>query len=113
MRGKIEHLIRGFVEGYQSLNQTQTDWDEPLAGFADADDPLFEKLEVWVSDTHLLPKDLLPNARSVITSFIPFKKETVLSNQGGKKASSEWAKAYLETNKLIVDLNHCGCSLFF
>jgi epoxyqueuosine reductase QueG len=105
MRGKIERLIRGFVKGYPGLNPTRTDWDTPLVGFVDAADPLCEELKAWVGVNHLLPKDLLPDARTVITYFIPFKRTMVLSNRRGEKASPEWAKAYIETNKFIRDLN--------
>ena len=105
MRSKIRDLVKVFVENYRMENGTLTDWDEPLIAFADADDPLFSKLKIEVSDTHILPKDLMEDAETVITYFIPFRKEVVLSNVDGKSSSEEWAVAYIETNRLIVDLN--------
>ncbi len=105
MREKIERLVRGFVKGYPNLNQTRTDWDSPLVGFVDAADPLCEELKAWVSDTHFLPGDLLPDARTVIIYFIPFNRKRCPQQPAGRKASLEWATAYIETNKLFVELN--------
>jgi len=105
MEEKIRKHIRNFVKNYGTENKTKTEWNEPLVSFADADDSLFFKLKEVVSETHDSPKNLLNDAKTVICYFIPFKKEMVLSNVGGDNCSKEWAIAYIETNRLIVDLN--------
>jgi len=105
MDEKIRKLIRKFVKNYKIRIKTETDWDEPLVAFADADDPLFEKLKAVINTSHNTPTELLRDAKTVISYFIPFKKEIALSNVGGKNPSKEWAIAYIETNKLISDLN--------
>ena len=99
MNQKILTLIREFIRERDGF------WDEPVISFADARDPLFLKLKKAVDPSHLLPQDLLKGARSVICYFIPFKKEVVLSNEKGRSASRLWAIAYIETNKLISELN--------
>ncbi|MFQ5892479.1 MAG: epoxyqueuosine reductase, partial [Candidatus Methanofastidiosia archaeon] len=48
---------------------------------------------------------LLKDAETAISYFLPFEKEIPLSNVGGDNSSRKWALAYVETNKLIVDLN--------
>lgn len=101
----ISNSIKHFVKGYKALNNTTTDWNEPVIAFADASDPLFPKLKIIVDKTHKLPSDFLNDAKTVISFFIPFKKEVVLSNVDGRHCSKEWAIAYVETNRLIVDLN--------
>ncbi|MFX1520524.1 MAG: epoxyqueuosine reductase [Promethearchaeota archaeon] len=101
----IPNLIKEFVRTYRSGNHTKTDWEEPLIAFASAYDPLFLKLKTVISKTHSLPTELLKDAETVISYFVPFKKEVVLSNVKGKNCSEEWAIAYVETNKLIADLN--------
>lgn len=106
MKEKIQSLIKEFVKTYKIKNKTRTDWDEPFIAFASADDPLFLKLKTIVSETHKLPTDLLKDAKTVVSYFIPFKKEIALSNIGGKNCSKEWATAYIETNKLIAELNN-------
>ena len=105
MKRKIQDLIKGFVKNYKIKNNTLTDWNEPIVAFASAHDPLFSKLKLVVSQDHKLPTDLLKEANTVISYFIPFKKETVLSNKEGKNCSEQWAIAYIETNRLIIDLN--------
>jgi epoxyqueuosine reductase QueG len=105
MKEKIQSSVKEFVKDYKIKDKTITDWNDPLVAFANASDPLFLKLKTIVGETHRLPGDLLEDAKTVISYFIPFKKETVLSNAGRKICSKEWAIAYIETNKLIVDLN--------
>ena len=107
MRGKIQDFIKEVVKNYRTENRTITDWDEPLVAFADANDPVFFELKTVVSESHNLPTDLLKDAETVISYFIPFKREIVLSNVDGRNCSKEWAIAYIETNELILDLNLC------
>ena len=106
MREKIERFAEGFVKEYPVRNRTSTEWERPLVGFASASDPLCAELKGWVSETHFLPGDLRADARTVIVYFIPFNRKTVISNRRGKRASVEWAAAYIETNRLITDLSH-------
>lgn len=107
MRGKIQDFIKKIVKNHRTENRTITDWDEPLVAFADANDPVFFELKTVVSESHNLPTDLLKDAETVISYFIPFKREIVLSNVDGRNCSKEWAIAYIETNELILDLNLC------
>ena len=105
MDDKIQKLIRRFVKNYKIQNKTETDWNEPLIAFADANDPLFKKIKTDIIPFHDTPTELLSDARTVISYFIPFKEEIAQSNVGGKNCSKQWAIAYIETNKLISDLN--------
>ena len=50
-------------------------------------------------------RGLLPGARSVIAYFVPFTRALARSNREGYYASPEWARAYVETNRLIEQLN--------
>jgi epoxyqueuosine reductase QueG len=81
---------------------TETHYRQPLVGFADAADPRFLQLREIAEPTHLLPRDLLPQARSVISFFLPFAEEIVKANRAGsRQVAREWALAYVETNALI------------
>jgi len=74
----------------------------PLVGFAAASDPRFADLQRLVEPTHLLPADLLPGARSVVSFFLPFECGVVIANMAHReKVATEWARAYVETNALI------------
>jgi len=107
MKEKVQNFIKNFVQKYKIENETSSNWEEPLVAFANANDPLFLKLKTAISETHKLPTDLLEDAKTVISYFIPFQKEIALSNAGAKNSSKEWAIAYIETNKLIAALNNC------
>ena len=81
---------------------TVTMYGEPLVGFAAADDPQFGDLPRLAEPTHMLPEDLLPGARSVVSFFLPFDPKVVEANTKGRtNVAREWAVAYVETNALI------------
>lgn len=65
---------------------------EPLFGYASAADPIFLQFKTVVGPNHLLPYDLLPEAQTVFSFFLPFRKEIIEHNRSGKLASREWAK---------------------
>lgn len=97
--------IKDYVKNYRRINNTKTDWDEPLVAFASSLDPLFLELKKVVNISHNLPTDLMEYAQMVISYFIPFHKKIAIDNKKGEIASEGWALAYIETNKLITDLN--------
>lgn len=105
MQQLIKNLITEFVARYQQEQEIQTKWGEPLVAFADAADPRFLDLKKIISPTHAFPQDILSDAKTVIAYFLPFEKSISLSNIKGEYSSREWAVAYIETNKLISELN--------
>jgi epoxyqueuosine reductase QueG len=105
MKKQVEEFVKAYVASYKCHVHVCTSWGEPLVAFADAQDPLFLKLKEMVDPAHLLPCNLLAEAETVISYFVPFTKETVSSNSKGKGASKKWAQSYTETNHLITDLN--------
>lgn len=105
MKKKIEELIIQYIQDYQDKKEIRTKWREPIVKFSDANDEMFGELKNLVSPTHALPQDFLDDAKTVISYFVPFDESIVNSNIEGKYSSEEWARAYLETNQLISDLN--------
>jgi epoxyqueuosine reductase QueG len=97
--------IQRFSVRHQEQSRTKTRWRTPLVGFASTEDTLFKELKKAVSPTHALPAELLPNAQTVVTYFLPFEESIVHSNVAGRLASREWAQAYVETNILIKKIN--------
>lgn len=106
MNALITQKIIRFVDDYQNSQNIETRWLEPLVGFADAHDPLFSELHSAVSPTHAMPDDLLQGAHSVVVYFLPFEKSISQKNRGDYYATREWALAYIETNRLIIDMNN-------
>jgi epoxyqueuosine reductase len=98
----LEKFIAAFVQQKVAEAGTETRYRQPLVGFADAADPRFLQLREVAEPTHLLPADLLPTARSVVSFFLPFSKEVVKANRAEpRQVAREWALAYVETNALI------------
>lgn len=82
-------------------------FDPPLMGVADAGDPLFEKMkEASVIGPHAMaPIEWLPQAKSVISFFLPFSKEVRDSNKREKEwPSQEWLHARIEGQAFVSDL---------
>jgi epoxyqueuosine reductase len=84
---------------------TTTQYRQPLVGFVPADDLRFLQLRSVAEPSHMLPHDLLPSARSVVSFFLPFARWVVDANAGDREAvAREWAVAYVETNALIGEI---------
>ncbi len=83
IRAQIESLIKNEV--LESANGEY--FREPLAGFASADDPLFSRLKETVGPHHIHPRDLLPEAKTVV-SCACFASITVLQKLLHSKGST-------------------------
>ena len=104
----LEAKVREIFHETSSKLQTPPDkiWDMPLIACAKADDEFFPQLKHAIAPDHLLPYDLLPEARSVVVYFIPFKPFISKDNAANyPMASKMWAEAYVMTNKLISLMN--------
>ncbi len=101
-REDLAALITATVHHQVTGAGTVTEYREPLVGFASAGDPRFLELRHVVHPTHMLPQDLLPGARSVVSFFVPFAPWVLETNtQDREQVAREWAVAYVETNALI------------
>jgi epoxyqueuosine reductase len=100
--------LRKFAEKYvrEEPERLGTDgwWQTPLLAAAPVD-ARFDQLPQIAADDHLLPRDLLPTAKSVIVFYIPFKKELVKANKKSGRPCREWGVAYVQTNDLIERLS--------
>lgn len=105
MKSSIEKVIDDAVREFEKNEDISTRWKKPLVAYADAADPMFKILKEVAAPDHLEPTDINPEGRSVITYFLPFEDWIIASNTGGTECSSEWATAYVETNKLIAEIN--------
>lgn len=103
MKRTIEQLVKAYIVDF--AKSSHTGWGRPHIGYARADDPLFGKLKEIVRPTHELPQDFLKEARTVITFFLPFREDVVKSNEEGRYSSKLWGTAYIETNRLINEMN--------
>ena len=105
MDTKIKKWISDYVREESKREEFKNLWGNPVVGLADAGDPMFQELKKAVSENHLLPGDLLPDATAVVAYYIPFTEELAAANIQGRTSSREWAVAYRETNDLIGRIN--------
>jgi len=105
MKESIRREIVRYVGSYRKERKTRTAWLTPIVGFASTGDPLFSDLKTTVSDSHAMPCDLLPGAKTAIAFFLPFERSVAESNTEGIFATHEWQVAYNETNTLIENIN--------
>ena len=98
----LETLIQHCISGFENKG---VEWGTPLTTLLSAEDPRLPELKKMVSGNHLLPKELLSDAKSIIVYYIPFAEGIIKSNLKGKTASEEWAMAYITTNDLIAVIN--------
>ena len=96
--------LRTFAEAYVAGEPGRLGidgwWQTPLLVTAPVDSR-FDQLPQIAADDHVLPKDLLPGAQSVIVFYIPFKKELIKENRKGDRPCRNWGLAYVQTNDLI------------
>ncbi len=89
-----------FVAAYPEKHNQIAVWREPILACAPADDRFQLLKDITVPD-HALPQDLLPDARTVVVWFIPFKPHLQMDNSQGGRPSLSWGRAYLSTNEMI------------
>jgi epoxyqueuosine reductase QueG len=78
-------------------------FDEPIFGYAAADDPLFLELKKpGVIGSHFLPPcEWLPEAKTVIPIFLPFTEQVRMANrQNMDWPAQEWLHAQIEGRAL-------------
>ena len=99
----LRAFIGKYVIDYPKATGEKNIWQSPIAVTAKADSR-FDILPQIAADDHVLPKDLLAGARSVIVLFVPFIKELARENHKGDIPCRNWGLAYESTNILINNL---------
>lgn len=103
-------LIEEYVTAYSKRTRERNIWRKPLLATATADDR-FDILPRIATKDHLLPRDLLSCAKSMVVFFVPFVKELAVENHKGEKPCRTWGLAYESTNRLInsicIHIQYC------
>jgi epoxyqueuosine reductase QueG len=105
MYNTIVEIINSSLIDYETNNQVRNLWRDPIVAIISAKDNKLKILQNVVSNEHFMPADILPDAKSIISFFIPFQENIAKSNVKGLMASKEWATAYMNTNNLIKTIN--------
>lgn len=78
---------------------------QPLVSFSSADDERYDELKELIGEWHLTPSEFLPDAKSVISYFVPFTKDVVKEPKKMKDGSPLWGEAYQEINRHFNVIN--------
>ena len=105
MRQRVEEKIWQMILEYCRQREISVIWKKPIARFADAAHTGFASLRELVTPEHYVPQDFLPNAKNVLSWFLPFLPEVGCGNLEGKLSSAQWATAYLVTNEMAAYIN--------
>lgn len=79
-------------------------YKQPIVGFADAKDPLYEELDEIIQVKQMRPEELLASAKTVIVFFLPFSKYLMEKVQNGHTIVQAWSHAYQITNELLAQI---------
>jgi epoxyqueuosine reductase QueG len=101
--GDVGKFIENYVKAYPENTGQKNIWRSPLSVTARADSR-FDILPEIAADDHVLPRDILAVARSVVVFFVPFGKELAVDNHRGDIPCRNWGLAYQATNALINSL---------
>lgn len=96
----LSQWLINFVAAYPEKYDQIAIWRAPIMACARADNRFKRIREITVPD-HALPQDLLPDAKTVLVWFVPFKHHLQMDNTGGDRPSLSWGRAYLSTNEMI------------
>ena len=91
---KIEQII---IDEVKALNRSDL-FRAPLTAFSSAYDERYLRLKEIIGEWHLSPLELLSDAKSVISYFVPFTKSVVLEPVNEKDGSPLWGEAYEAIN---------------
>ena len=101
LKRKIENIIKAAAAN----PGTEVRYREPLIGFASADDPIFDEMKETIGPFNLHPEEVLPEAKTVVSFFLPFEEKLVKRNWKSPGPVKEWIQARGETDKLITKIN--------
>lgn len=97
----LDSIIKNEIVDMLKKSNNGIAYREPLIGFSDADSKSFLDLKKVAAPDHFLPSDLLKEAKSVVSFFLPFTEDLVKKNKSDAYVSKDWAVAYIETNRYI------------
>jgi epoxyqueuosine reductase QueG len=98
---ELKDLVCAEVREAASTPDGETQYREPIIGFSGVDPEEFDRLKQTVPE-HLMPEELLPGARGLVSYFLPFSVDVVRANARAAYVAREWAVAYVETNSLLA-----------
>jgi len=105
MKETVKYNIEAIInQKMKQLNRSDL-FREPLVGISDADDLRYGRLKEIIGPWHLNPDEILANAQSVISYYIPFTKHVSTDPKKRQNGSYVWSEAYQEINVYFDTIN--------
>lgn len=92
-KDNLRKAAEDYIRNYQASKTSKDLLRPPLLCFTDADSERFVEIAKIV-DGHVLPRDVLPSAKTVITIFLPISATAAADNEDGLLGSKEWLEAF-------------------
>jgi len=102
---ELKNKIEGIIKSAVANSDTETRYREPLVGFVSADDPVFDEMKEIIGPCNLHPHEIFPDAKTVVSFFLPFEEELGKRNRKFPGPVKEWIQAKSETDRLISKIN--------
>ncbi|MDQ0204817.1 epoxyqueuosine reductase [Pectinatus haikarae] len=96
---KLSHTIEKIVR--TEVTNNFLEYREPIIGYAAADDPLYATLDDKIGARQFHPKEMLPDAKTVIVYFIPFPLSLIHAIRQKQHIVPMWSQYYDTTNELL------------
>lgn len=103
IKAKILNDIKKAIKEFEARPDIKTRFGEPLVGYADARNPIFDMYFSRTICDH--PKRIYRPGNTVVVHFVPFAPEITESNRGGGAPSEAWETAFNESMWLSMRLN--------
>lgn len=94
----INHIM------YRICGSISQIFDEPIFGFADANDPIFDEFKKTnvVGPWFRKPTEWMKNAKTVVSFFLPYSDEIIKAClKAGDKPAEEWAYGRVEGQDIV------------
>jgi len=105
VKGKIEIKVEQIITNQIIALDRPDLFREPIVAFSAADDKRYGELKEIIGEWHLNPTELLSEAKSVISYFVPFTKEVASEPKKVEGGSPLWSEAYQEINEHFDNIN--------
>jgi len=103
IKSRLFDAVKNGLRTYEEECGRQTRFKEPLVGFANTSEPLFD-----LFDDHglcKLPRRVYNPARAIIVYFLPYEDEITDSNKNSTEPSAEWVQAYHDSTWAMMKVN--------
>lgn len=103
LKARLYDAVKKGIKVYEESCGRQTRFKEPLIGFANTSEPVFDMYYDNSFCKH--PRKVYNPARAIIVYFLPYEDDIVESNRQGSEPSAKWVQAYHDSTWALMKVN--------